>query len=212
MPKNCFQRRLTKTRAVSGFSLRDEPLREIEPGKRPSSALSAAPGRKCGSAGFTISPLSSIQLPRARMRTTRGLLSVHGDEAFRNCVVDCLQRGLGAAELLQSRRPAPARSRGTWPRSLCAAPRFGKRRGAQAASFSSFVKASSWPAGAPTPRRERASASPGSGRSNLLLRLRRLRLRACARRRLLRRGKFAGPAPGAQSAFPSDRQRKRPCE
>ena len=72
MPKNCFQSRFTKTRAVSGFSFEAiHCARSSRVSCWPSAGF--GPGRKCGSAGCTISPVSIIQLPRGRMRTVRGV-------------------------------------------------------------------------------------------------------------------------------------------
>ena len=64
VPKISCQKRLTVTRAVSGFSGLDDPLREAEPvlAARPA----AADCRKRGRAGLDLSPFLSYW-PRIRM-------------------------------------------------------------------------------------------------------------------------------------------------
>ena len=70
-PKYRFHSRLTTTRAVSGLSARDEPAGQVEP-VGPPAARSSSGGRKCGRCGWTTLPDLSIQLPRGRMRISRG--------------------------------------------------------------------------------------------------------------------------------------------
>ena len=51
---------------------RDEPLGQVEP--RQLAALDPSAAAECGTAGFTTSPLSSIQLPRGKILTEEGVL------------------------------------------------------------------------------------------------------------------------------------------
>ena len=70
VPKSIFQSRLTNTRAVSGLSaLVSHSAKSRRVRRRFSAALVS---RKCGGRGSTISPDSSIQLPRANTRVTSG--------------------------------------------------------------------------------------------------------------------------------------------
>ena len=69
-PKNRYQRRFTNTRAVSGLSAETSHWARWSRFARP---LAFKAGRKFGTAGATISPESSIQLPRGSTRIVRGL-------------------------------------------------------------------------------------------------------------------------------------------
>ena len=70
VPKNCRHILFMKTRAVSGFS------REVNQRARSRRVSRAASpfgcGRKCGTSGFTMSPLSFCQLPRGSTRIVYG--------------------------------------------------------------------------------------------------------------------------------------------
>ena len=79
-PKNIRQRRLTNTRATSGlFGAAIQRARSSRVARAP--LVSSCP-RKAGMAGVTIWPESSCQLPRDKIRTTRGspatVISVEG--------------------------------------------------------------------------------------------------------------------------------------
>ena len=74
VPKNRYQNRFAKTRAVSpppppGLVSTSQLARSRRVARRP--AVSSDP-RTSGMAGVTISPLSSSQLPRGRTRVVRG--------------------------------------------------------------------------------------------------------------------------------------------
>ena len=73
MPKNWRHSRLTKTRAVSGFCwLTSQLARSSRVARCP--PVSNLP-RKAGTAGCTISPDSSIQFPRDRIRVSVGVVA-----------------------------------------------------------------------------------------------------------------------------------------
>ena len=70
-PKRRYQRRFTNTRAVSGLSA---DVSHSAKWSRFARLPFFNTGRKCGTAGSTISPESSIQLPRGSTRIVRGLI------------------------------------------------------------------------------------------------------------------------------------------
>ena len=76
---------------------RDEPVRQVEPRQLAAARLSGC-GRKCGRAGLTTSPVSSIQLPRGRMRTVRWSALLDAHQALRQRVVERLALLLGAGD------------------------------------------------------------------------------------------------------------------
>ena len=74
-PNASFKSRFARTRAVSGFSRRGEPAREVEARRGRVRRCRGAAG-SAGRRGATTSPESSCQLPRGRTRTGAGSAAV----------------------------------------------------------------------------------------------------------------------------------------
>ena len=69
-PKASFQSRFTNTRATSGFS--GDVSQRARSSRVARRSLTPSAGREAGTSGVTTGPVSSSQLPRGKIRMTRG--------------------------------------------------------------------------------------------------------------------------------------------
>ena len=76
VPKNCFQSRLTNTRAVSGFSGETSQRARSSRVSRCSRLLAGLRQELRGTRAATIAPVSSCQLPRGRTRVISGFIGL----------------------------------------------------------------------------------------------------------------------------------------
>ena len=119
-PKNRDQRRLTTTRAVNSPT---PPSAAGVISQRARSPRVARPDvdsvpRKLGTAGCTTSPLSSIQLPRGRTRTSRGVgngcVTINVRDNASRCCVSASSEGVswpaGASDRVPSATAASSRA------------------------------------------------------------------------------------------------------